>query len=132
MLLLQRIRSWSWSDTRPKPFKAKAFQGTNFTKAKGNKLNMTAAQAMAFALVLVPLLGPLLDVSQPNPVFASLALHACFACLLLRDAFSRGDLVFMQVLLLEHALLLKQVHPELAKRPKFHFTLHVVAEILRC
>ena len=65
---------------------------------------MTCAQVMAFALVLVPLMEPLLDVTQPNPVFASLALHAYFAAMLLRDSFSKEDIVLMQV---EFANLLK-------------------------
>ena len=128
---------WPWmettSNTAPRPLRSKAFEGDP-EEAKSTRLCLTCAQVMQLALVLVPLLtrgdNPLLDLSEVDEVFTSLALHCKVLALCLKDKFSLAEVRHLQVLMLEQHILLKKVHPKLAKRHKFHFTLHIPSQIL--
>ena len=129
---------WPWkettSNTAPRPLRARAFEGDP-EEAKSTRLCLTCAQVMQVALVLVPLLTrgdrPLVDMSEGDEVVTSLALHCKVLALCLKDEYSLAEIRHLQVLMLEQHLLLKKVHPKLAKRHKFHFTLHIPSQILQ-
>ena len=135
--LNKTVGEWPWKETTssgaPKPFAAKVFEGDPEI-AKSTRLCLTCAQVMQLALVLVPLLTqgdfPLLDLSEVDPVFTSLALHCKVLALCLKDRYSLAEVKHLQVMILEQHILLKHVHPKLANRHKFHFTLHIPSQIL--
>ena len=116
-----------------RPFKAKAFEGDP-EEAKATRMRLTCAQVMHFALILVPLLtggdSPLLNLDEPDDVWTSLALHIKVISLCLKDRFSLVQVRHLQMVLLEQHIKLRETHPKLAKRHRFHFTLHIPQQIL--
>ena len=136
--LNKAVHDWPFHETptvtRPAPFKAKAFEGDPEI-AKSSRLGLTCAHVMYLALILIPLLTsgdcPLLDLTDEDPVFDSLALHIKVLLLLLKDRFSLREVKHLQMVLLQQHIKLREVHPALAKRHKFHMTLHIPSEILQ-
>lgn len=87
------------------------------------------------SLVMVPLLTggdtPLLDVvEEPDSAWTSLALHCYLVALCLKERFSLEEVRHLQMVMLEQHKVLKEVHPLIAKRHKFHMTLHIPQQIL--
>ena len=118
----------------PKGIHKKAVSGKSAGKDieddKSSALCLTMAQAQAVARFIVPLLEPLIT-DKTCQIWTCLKLHARLVTLLLLPSFSTADLEQIQSLIIKHAELAAKVHPKLAKKPKWHMSLHAVAEIRR-
>ena len=115
-------------DTRPKGFRATAFEGPDMEKDASSQLNMTMGHVMSFARVLVALLTPLIG-NKSCPIWQTLCLHSKVLVWLLRSSFMEEELVELQRLVLLHATMQAKYHPMLAGKPKWHMCLHAVHEI---